>query len=522
MRRFVLCMGVVVCLLVAGAVAEAQAPVDFSNATTTVLPDGNVRINNVRVNLPPDVVGTFFATFAFTLEIPGYRLVDFGPWIGSEGGGPFDTYFSLAVVENGHNHSGSNLLFLDFNGDTPSGNTVLSKRVPANSIRLDGSMADWDATMLSTIPGRPMNNYPLSEFFDAINTEITVGSAYDEENFYLLVSWLDANNDRSDRRNEWQFDGASWSQMTHARVAAGTRQANVVNRDDPLSGNESEDRVLIFFPIVDTENNFTGGGIGCGAYCHANLARSGNPATTNIADGVSVMATNVADDHGDEWHWKAARSAPMGSADDRKVSFAEGTADGRGSDAGRGTDGSNSNQAGDGPSFMPIGGGSARVLYDAAKQPLDQSLFRAGDFLPFAVSRAPQGSRGDVRTADSFDPATGRWVVEFQRKLFTGNADDHQFTEGADASPPISPAVSFGAAANGRPLYAEKCAACHGASGEGLFSGDAWSVPRVQRASSPLILRAIRYVPAMSRIELAAQQAEDIAAFLQTQIIAQP
>jgi len=232
---------------------------------------------------------------------------------------PADTYFSLAVTENSHNHSGARLLFLDFQGSTPSramiqNNVVIAPRIDRGAITLEGDAGEWDSANLTIVPGLVQNNYPLSEFVDAVPTDVTVGSAWDEDYVYFLVQWRDAGHTASTKFQKWiygdQGGGESgWNSQVHAGVAAGAPNEGAVNAQHVLAGSESEDRVLMMFPITDSEGNFSDGGLGCAAYCHANLADD-NPWQNYTGTGVAAMHTNVDGDRADIWHWKSSRTAP--------------------------------------------------------------------------------------------------------------------------------------------------------------------------------------------------------------------
>ena len=134
---------------------------------------------------------------------------------------PADTYFAMAVTENSHNHYGDNLLYLDFqerpNTAKIAPRVVISPLIEPGSITIDGKMGDWNPTYLSTIWARVMNNYPLSEYYDAVPGYITVGSAWDDQYIYFLVNWEDANHDSSTQRNLWVYDGEKWQKKTHVQ-----------------------------------------------------------------------------------------------------------------------------------------------------------------------------------------------------------------------------------------------------------------------------------------------------------------
>ncbi len=119
-----------------------------------------------------------------------------------------------------------------------------------------------------------MNNYPLSEFYDAVPGEITIGSAWDDSYIYFLVEWEDANHDASTNRNLWTYDGKKWEKKGHVKPNDGSPAANAINAKDEIFGSESEDRVFFMFPVRDIQRNFRADGLGCAAYCHANAELS--------------------------------------------------------------------------------------------------------------------------------------------------------------------------------------------------------------------------------------------------------
>ncbi len=440
---------------------------------------------------------------------------------------PADTYFSLAVTENSHNHSGARLLFLDFQDDTPNAaviqnNVVISPRVAAGSITLDGDASDWDPALLTTVNGLVQNNYPLSEFIDAVPTAITVGSAWDDDYIYFLVQWEDAGHTQSTKYKKWiygdQGNGESgWNAKLHTGVTSGAPNETTVNAGHPLAGSENEDRILMMFPITDSENNFSAGNLGCAAYCHPNL-KNGSPYQNYTGLGLVAMHTNSANDTADIWHWKSSRTAPANHADDKYLVYAVGSDNGRRSDSGSAAYSANALNGGN-PQSMHSSGLAYQgdVLLQTDAVPFSGTA-SAGDQLPAVISTDPGGSRGDVEVRASFSGAPDyRWTVEFRRARDTGNNDDHPFVSGTDAAPPSSTAVSATDSTNGETLYNNYCQSCHNTNGSGTAAGASWSIPRIQRASGSLILKALQTVTPMQGIGLSQQQVEDIAAFLQTQ-----
>lgn len=441
---------------------------------------------------------------------------------------PIDTYFSLAVTENSHNHAGARTLFLDFQDVTPDrsviqNNVVISPRVNQGDITLDGNSSDWDTANMTIVSGLVQNNYPLSEFIDAMPTEITVGSAWDGVYIYFLVQWEDTGYTASTKYAKWVFGEqgrgeTGWNPRVNSGVTPGAPNENAANAGHLLAGAESEDRIFMMFPIADGENNFIDGGIGCAAYCHSNL-KDDNPFQNYTGMGVVAMHTNLTDDTADILHWKSSRTAPSGYSDDQLLIYAAGSDNGRISDSGSAAYLNNPLVSGN-PAYRHSSGldytGDILLLADAV--PFDGTPL-TGDLIPSIISMQPGGSRGDVESREYYDPVSHRWTVEFRRLIDTGNSDDHQFNAGTNATPPASAAVATVNPVMGETLYNDNCASCHGTNGVGSVAGNTWAFPRVQRTSGSLILKAIQTVGVMQGLAagLSEQDVEDIAAFLQTQ-----
>ncbi len=476
---------------------------------------------------------------------------------------PVDTYFSIAVTENSHNHVGENLLFLDFQDQLDrskvSNMLVVSPKVTDNSISLDGNLSDWQPEQFSAINGRVMNNYPLSEFYDAVPTAIKLASAHDSQHLYFAIQFEDANHDASINRNRWVYDGTQWSKQQHLQPNPGAPAAQAVNATDLLSGSESEDRVFFMFPMVDQQHNFRDGGIGCAGYCHTNLIDSGNPAEQVIGDGVVAMHTSIEGDLADIWHWTSTRSAPGRTLKDGHLIFAKGSDSGRKGDSGKSPTIDNDLQklkldgsSGQGPAYISHAefeqGGYDKLSHTTATLSEQQLLriepgmkFALGSSVPYSIQRAASGSRSDVEVASHFDPLSNLWTLEFKRLLDTGDAEhDRNFNLGQAATAPTKIRPETGNLERGAKLFKiRKCAACHGEQGEGIYQDGRWVFPRIQRTSGSLImkttsphrqkrLQALTYLrergaqipdALMPMIPIPAQEAEDIAAWLQQQFI---
>lgn len=477
--------------------------------------------------------------------------------IGHEENTPADTYFAMAVTENSHNHYGENLLYLDFqehpNTAKIAPRVVISPRIEPGSVTIDGKMDDWNPTYLTTVWGRVMNNYPLSEYYDAVPGEITLGSAWDETYIYFLVRWEDANHDASTQRNLWVFDGEQWVKKTHVKPNDGAPAARTVNKNDELYGHESEDRVFFMFPIRDMQRNFRPGGLGCAAYCHANAELSGALTEAAVGEDVAAMHTNVAEDKADIWHWTSTRSLPSLTLKDGHLVYGIGDYNGRKADKGDAPTVNNDTKKlkmskSSQPAFMSLRDavagnyGSEQPDSTAFQQhdavPIEELNFAGGDTIPYSISRPSTGSRGDVLAYAAFDASSHTWTLELKRMLNTGDGNDFQFVSGTGAIPPDNPAAIVGDAERGAQLYqSHGCAACHQDKGQGLFQDGKWVFPRVQRTSGPTILKtvlfnremrgAVRSFIAeemkksaqriMPDIELTEQEAEDVATWLQQQ-----
>jgi len=225
-----------------------------------------------------------------------------------------------------------------------------------------------------------------------------IRAAYDDEYVYLSVTWDDPTATESVRKNMWTYDAAtgSWAR----------------------SGDE--DRVYVLWNI-----NAPDFGQGCRVYCHEDL-----PAW----DGLETkMGTNNPGDQVDVWHWKAARTNPVGFADDKHWVDPTNAEDSetRLSDAGSGS--YSTNKSDDLPEFMSSNDPGARELFLFAGSLVDfdaQAAWNDGDTIPGYILKQPAGSRGDVEAASRYD--NGIWVVEFRRKLDTGSPDDAVFEAGND------------------------------------------------------------------------------------------
>ena len=335
----------------------------------------------------------------------------------------------------------------------------------------------------------------------------------------------------------------------------GTPAANVINKSDELTGNESEDRVFFMFPIRDIQRNFRDDGLGCSAYCHANLEHGGSLQETMIAEDVAAMHTTIPGDKADIWHWTSTRSLPSRTLKDGHLVYGIGEFNGRKADKGdRPTIDNDTKKLGMSkpaqPAYMSLTDlvaknyGSPnpdRTQFDQHDAvPIQDVSFSQGDTIPYSISRPTTGSRGDVTAIATYNDEAHMWTLEIKRLLNTGDGDDYQFVPGTGAPAPNNPAAVVGDATRGEQLYkTHGCVACHQDKGQGLFAEGKWTFPRIQRTSGATILKTVRLnremrgavtsfieeemrktvTGIMPDIRLSEQEAEDIATWLQQQFI---
>jgi hypothetical protein len=220
---------------------------------------------------------------------------------------------------------------------------------------------------------------------------------YTDERLFFLFKWKDPTH--SITKQSWMFNGQKW---VH------------------LKGNE--DRIAVLFEITRINKFATRG---CAITCHS-------PADVPRKDW--KFATKTDDEKGDLWHWKAARSAPYGYADDAWLTVAGNPTGsyretGRRKDAGAGGDVKNETPDGIRPFYMQNSAVKPSVpgflLAEEAVKITDYSIFKSGDIIPYRLPLKPSGSRFDVKAISRY--ADGGWMVMLSRKLDTGHEDDVVF-----------------------------------------------------------------------------------------------
>jgi hypothetical protein len=148
------------------------------------------------------------------------------------------------------------------------------------------------------------------------------------------------------------------------------------------------------------------------------------------------MHTDAPGEFTDEWHWKAARSNPMGYVDDK---YLDSTVDPKDDEAAHHADGGTRVYKGskmkDGaPEFVWKGTPAKPPAVDAAQaglflmsvdaapygptNPLTGKPWAKGDKVPVAILQEPTGSNADIRAVGRW--IKGVWTLEMSRALNPG------------------------------------------------------------------------------------------------------
>jgi hypothetical protein len=249
---------------------------------------------------------------------------------------------------------------------------------------------------------------------------ISLKSVYTSDSLYMLVSWEDET--KSVKKNMWVYDGGKWDRVKDLRV-----YENKPTKAD-------EDRLAFHWPINDSIKGFAEKG--CLMLCHD---------SGRFAKRESRMFTNSPTEFADQWHWKAARTNPIGYTDDKWMDNKVLTkaqepdlhdrreAAHHGDAKGEGKLNYSDNKTDDGkkPRFMHNGGIRGSYFLkktDATAIDYSKAAFKKGNTIPGYVLARPRGSRGDVDAGGVWKD--GRWTLEIGRKLVTADkGHDVQFDD---------------------------------------------------------------------------------------------
>ena len=228
---------------------------------------------------------------------------------------------------------------------------------------------------------------------------VTLKAVYTDTHIYLLAQWPDKTE--TIEHHPYTFDGQKWSKP-----------------EEPL-----EDRFAIQW-------NISAAGFerkGCAVLCHTG---------TRYPDKKPRMHTDAPGEFTDEWHWKAARSNPMGYVDDK---YLDSTVDPKDDEAGHHADGGTRVYKGiklkaGAPELVWKGSPGKPPAVDAAKaglflmsvdaapygptNPLTGKPWAKGDKVPVAILQEPTGSNADIRGVGRW--VNGVWTLEMSRALNPG------------------------------------------------------------------------------------------------------
>ena len=219
----------------------------------------------------------------------------------------------------------------------------------------------------------------------------------DGEYLYVAATWADATH--TVNKGAWEFDGANW-----------------------VTGAEDEDRIMFIWDLGSTGTD----GASCQAFCHS-----------------SVMRTNGG--FADLWHWKAARTNPIGYLDDTYLDPEDRHSDSGGGAYVNNTDGTlPTHMASSDPNanvdFLAIDA-AALAAFDPFQALATHTVaeavtfnaaagFTTGATIPFYLLRPATGDRSSVQTAGRWN--NGMWTVEFRKPYAAGtDTTDFAVTPGA-------------------------------------------------------------------------------------------
>lgn len=340
---------------------------------------------------------------------------------------------------------------------TGSSTTVLLAKKALLGPTVDGFVdASWvNAQELTVTAEVPEPGDDVFQGYVGNKQDAVIRAQYDDEYIYFLAEWKDAKQDAS--RDTWYFDPVTklWAQESNKPVFDG---AGVKTRDAFY-----EDKFAMQWDIDESTTDWANNT--CYATCHAGLTQE---------EGFAKHYTLAAGEQTDMWHWKSVRTGlPTGQFDDKHVVDVPQDDARKGDDKTSGGYSNNKQTVAllDGTLadvtipkyFVPnrdnyywilvneVNDGTAKLIkgaytngdlayYNNGTSGATTILTPGADFqrpvgfgmhdtalkgIPSITTEPFVGSRGDITCAQTY---TGNgWILEFKRKLNTGNSDDVTF-----------------------------------------------------------------------------------------------
>lgn len=285
--------------------------------------------------------------------------------------------------------------------------------------------ADWDRALPRAVNVRGGRPHKLRTFTDidedTVHTStaschhgsrvpepvaVDVRAFYTDNDIFLQLSWDDATRDQT--MQDWLFDGKKWQNT-----------------------GQLEDGFGLLWDAKGQFNNFS-----CSYACH--ISDFGVNQDSFHASNKMRMAKE--NSWLDLWNWKAARTAPLGFADDRYL-------DSKGMHGDTPGDLFTENSKAHLNSLTatrPFADGDSPV-YDAERLPADEGFRPAGSIAPGYLVKRPVAGRADVLAVSRYEQ--GRWIVTLRRALKTADPYDVVFVPGDEMG------VAFGMALMDHSLY---------------------------------------------------------------------
>jgi hypothetical protein len=235
---------------------------------------------------------------------------------------------------------------------------------------------------------------------------VTLKSVYTDDSVYFLATWNDPTE--SLRRMPWQKQAnGTWIQLKTPNAKEGGEDTYY------------EDKLAQIWNI-----NIAGfSGTGCFVTCH--------PGENSDVKAYGNMYTANAGEMGDIWHMKMVRTNPTGYVDDQYIDsahYSNTTPDaGRHPDPGGSPYSDNINAAMNAPNYTSADQPAPPYwIFDDQKQPF-KDTYNVSDEIAGIIIRPPTGDRADIKGKAVY--SSGKWTLEYGRKLTTGSQYDVQFSD---------------------------------------------------------------------------------------------